>query len=346
MGKRDANYDFMRVLMSIFVICIHTPLPKNIYDNYFLYCLVISFLFQCNGVFFMISGKFNLRKTFDSKNEYVNYYIGKFISIIVPYGIASCIIVLLEVLLLKEECNMNGYIYRCIESFFSSSSRNHLHLWFMCNLIGMIVSAPFLAKMVNNMKNFELKVLFIVGIVWSIMSIYLTTNMGIEFGFKGFFIGEWSFIFFLGFFCDKVINERNIKIVYIVGIVGYITTILGQVYVEHFVNATDLSTGFIMFTMSCYLFYERHIHIKNEVISKVFSYLGKYSFLAYMFHYFIVNNITSNIFDTRNGMIEFILCVATTFVMSYAISILVSFCVIKPVQKIILFVWKKTFMNI
>lgn len=62
MKKRVVRYDFMRVLMSLFVICVHTGFPSFISSNNLLNNSIRSFLVVCNGVFFMISGKFNLRK--------------------------------------------------------------------------------------------------------------------------------------------------------------------------------------------------------------------------------------------------------------------------------------------
>lgn len=61
MKKRVVRYDFMRVLMSLFVICVHTGFPSFISSNNLLNNSIRSFLVVCNGVF-MISGKFNLRK--------------------------------------------------------------------------------------------------------------------------------------------------------------------------------------------------------------------------------------------------------------------------------------------
>ena len=160
MKKRVVRYDFMRVLMSLFVICVHTGFPSFISSNNLLNNSIRSFLVVCNGVFFMISGKFNLRKNFESKSDYYNYYTDKFISIIVPYGIISCILVKI----VDKPQGIKNFIYLCIQSFFSTNCQNHF--WFMCCLIGMLVSAPFLAKMLNSMKKFELKLLFSIGIIW------------------------------------------------------------------------------------------------------------------------------------------------------------------------------------
>ena len=94
----------------------------------------------------MISGKFNLRKNFESKSDYYNYYTDKFISIIVPYGIISCILVKI----VDKPQGIKNFIYLCIQSFFSTNCQNHF--WFMCCLIGMLVSAPFFGK---NVEQYE-----------------------------------------------------------------------------------------------------------------------------------------------------------------------------------------------
>lgn len=110
MKKRVVRYDFMRVLMSLFVICVHTGFPSFISSNNLLNNSIRSFLVVCNGVFFMISGKFNLRKNFESKSDYYNYYTDKFISIIVPYGIISCILVKI----VDKPQGIKNFIYLCI----------------------------------------------------------------------------------------------------------------------------------------------------------------------------------------------------------------------------------------
>lgn len=242
MKKRAVRYDFMRVLMSLFVICVHTNFPLFIANNNLLNNSIRTFLLICNGVFFMISGKFNLKKNFESKLDYYNYYTDKFINIIVPYGMISCILVKI----IDKPQGIKNFIYLCIRAFFSTNSQNHF--WFMCCLIGMLVSTPFLAKMLKSMKKFELKLLFSIGISWSIVAIYLTTDLGISFTITSFFLWGWLFYFWLGYFTERVVDDNNIKTFYILGVLGYVITLLGETYSTTFVNPNDLSAGFILFT--------------------------------------------------------------------------------------------------
>lgn len=297
-----------------------------------------AFILQCNGVFYMMSGKFNLCKNFECKMDYIKYYIDKFVSIIIPYGVGTCLLVLLEVIISKQYCNLNGYIYRCFEAFFSTNATGHL--WFVCTLIGILVGNPFLAKMVTSMKDEELKVLFGVGIVWNFITIYLVNDLGFSIGISGWFLWGWVFIYFLGYFCDRIINDKNVKMIYCLGIVGLIITVFGMTYLKTFKYSTDLSVGYILFVMSCYLFLQRHISINSKMMKKVFSpivtYMAKYSFVAYIMHFFILNNFARKLITQNEGIIQYMLCVLITFIVTYITSILVSNILIKPIQVIAL----------
>lgn len=332
MKKREVKYDFMRVLMSLLVVCCHASFPLRISDNILLNNAVRTFLAMCNGIFFMLSGKFNLNKKFENKLDYYTYYTNKFINIIVPYGIISCILVKIVD---KPQGGYKSFVYSCICAFFSTNSQNHF--WFMCCLIGMLVSAPFLAKMLNSMKKFELKLLFSIGIIWSVLAIYLTTDLGISFAITSFFLWGWIFFFWLGYFTEKVVDDRNIEFFYIAGISGYIVTVWGKTYLATFVNANDLSAGFIFFTIASYLFLERHMEVKSELVQKIIGYLGKYSFLAYMVHYVILKEFVERAIDSQARLLNYIMSVVITFCLSYLVSIILFNIVIRPVQ----FVLKK-----
>lgn len=331
MKKRAVRYDLMRILMSLFVICIHATFPFSISGNKLLNNSIRTFLFMCNGVFFMISGKFNLKKNFESKLDYYNYYTDKFINIILPYGIISCILVKI----VDKPHGIRNLFYASVRAFFSTNGQNHL--WFMCCLIGMLVSAPFLAKMLNSMEKFELKLLFSIGIIWSVFAVYLTSDLGISFAISSFFLWGWIFYFWLGYFTERVVDDGNIKIFYGLGILGYIFTIWGETYLTTFVNPTDLSAGFMFFTLACYLFMERHMEVTNEVVKRCISFLGKYSFLAYMVHYAILKEFVEVYINSQTRLLNYVVCVGLTFVLSYLISIIVSNILIRPIQ----FIFKK-----
>jgi len=329
---RIVNYDAIRVLQSLFVICVHTALPLLVEDNVLLNNTITSFLFQCNGVFFMLSGYFNLSKEFSNSEDYKNFYLTRFMTIIIPYSVVSIIFVIIRCVQEHAVLNVKGYIWIIIDTIISANASSHL--WFVCILIGFLISTPFLSKMLHSMKNDELLILFGVGMLWNVVTIYLTANVGLSFQISGWIFAGWPFVFVLGYICSRVVNDNNRKYFYIVGVIGFIISVLGRTYLDKFENATDLSPGYILFFVAMFLFYEKQLSVKNRIISGVISYLAKYSFLTYMLHTLVLQNVTKKLFEAQDSIPEYIASILFTFVVSYLLAIITSYIVVSPLQKI------------
>ena len=86
MGKRDATYEFIRVMSMAFAVSVHAC--SNAAGNYLVDTLtgqlVGTLLYLCNGLFFMISGKFALSTSFRTMEDYRKYYLKRLGSIGIP----------------------------------------------------------------------------------------------------------------------------------------------------------------------------------------------------------------------------------------------------------------------
>ena len=75
--ERDVRYDVIRVVAMMFVIAVHVnPKPFNSipwFKDVFDYII-----YTCNGMFFMLSGLFNMKRDFSSKEDYKIYYQKRF----------------------------------------------------------------------------------------------------------------------------------------------------------------------------------------------------------------------------------------------------------------------------
>ena len=116
------------------------------------------------------------------------------------------------------------------------------------------MSAPFWAKLVQNLTDWELKILIGIGLAWNFVSIYCVKDFGFTFPFSGWILGEYALYFVLGYAVDRIVTEKMKIKLYGLGILGYLISVLGRIYVPNFENATDLSVGFVGFTIACYLF--------------------------------------------------------------------------------------------
>ena len=126
---------------------------KRIFE-YDLICT--NFFMICNPLFFMLSGKFNLNKEFNSLEDYKKYYKSKIITIFIPFFIVSIIIYFL-----------NNYNNLSIIDFFEKFTSGSIEgtYWFIYNLIGIIIITPFLSKMIKNMNLLDKKIYFYFVIV-------------------------------------------------------------------------------------------------------------------------------------------------------------------------------------
>lgn len=341
--ERLANYDLMRILMSFYVVCIHVTQPQVLVGNILLNNMFRTFVLQCDIVFFMLSGKFNLNKKFQEKKDYIDFYVSRFINILLPYVVITSLMTI-ENLVTNHNCyNIKVWAYSSIKAMVDTNADTHM--WFMCALIGLIIGAPFLSKMLHSMKDFEVKILFVVCIVWSVVSIYIFKNNGFAFRINTFFMGGWMFSFVLGGCLHRIVNEKNKKKFYVAGVLGFIITVLGMTYLETFKNENDLSACFVLFGIASFLFMEKFFCINNNKINKFISWVAQYSFYAYMIHIFIYVEYVGDLFVEEKGFGQYIMTVIITFVSSYIVGFLLVTILIKPLQKLARVLLKRVYIT-
>lgn len=202
--RRDVNYDLMRVVCMIFVIMIHTG--RSFIENTFFATIFSTILFSCNSIFYMLSGRFNLNKTFLGKESYKRYYWKKIVSIVWPYVFLTCVLNLWD---MYHNASWNSILLFLKISYAKLMHENSsIHLWFMYPLIGMLISTPFLACMLQKLSDWELNLLLVVSLMWNVVSIYLTVDVNIGFSYSGFMLSGWMLHFFAGYYCCRIVNPR------------------------------------------------------------------------------------------------------------------------------------------
>ena len=336
MKERDCQSDLIRVIAMIFVVGVHS---LNFISDHITASIVIKvIIISCNPMFFMLSGKFNL--LFDpgenEKHSYSNYYKKKFINIFMPF-LVYCLLI-------------HIYDYRDTLDFLTSAKTfgiNFLtnnvsfHLWFMYELIGLLIGAPFLAKLVRSMSYLELKIFLSIAIIWNFISIILMTDMlQINLGFSGWILSGWMLYFILGYYCSKVIKKLKSIVVFIgIGAICFIITCMQIIYLpDRASNAYDLSPIYMFVTLAIYLFLDRILLIKKNCVKRIISFLAKYSFSIYLIHISVLKFISdyTGIFQSiqnLNSYIQLILAVIIIFVGSFILVFCIDNTLIKGIKK-------------
>ena len=332
--ERNIKLDLIRVFSMFFVIMVHT-LVRLFYSNNIFKITMESILFTCNGMFFMLSGYFNLDKNFTSKEDYRKYYKNKLIKIILPFIIYSFFINTWNTYIIEHKAfNM----IRLLKDFYINlmSDNISVHLWFMYPLIGFLLSAPFLGKLFQKLSNYELNLLIKISIFWNIISIYLTKNLGINFSFNNWILSSWSLLFFLGYYYKRTINKNNKNKLYILGIIGLIITVVcRKIFGDNFNNANDLSIFYVFFTVALFTFISNELKVNNKYFKNGIKYFSKYSFYIYLLHFNILNNIVLNIIKPSPSIFKLLLASFFTLIISLIISIFLDILIFKPLTEIL-----------
>lgn len=338
--KREVQSDLIRVVAMLFVICIHLPVKYS--DRWSVLNVPATIFFTCNGMFYMLSGKYNLRFRLgnDVSCSYKNYYIKKFKGIFLPYLLYSFILYMYSIgNIFKYEGGKKTFVYGFLETFFVSNANRHI--WFMYPLMGMIIGAPFLSKMLDSFSDIELKILVLAALSWNFIEILVVRNgLLLGYSYSGWFLQGWILYFALGYCCDRLINKQY-KAYIILGIIAILLSIMQKIF---FGNRTqyihDLSPIYTFATVGMYLFLERQCVINNEALKKIISFIAKYSFGVYMVHFNVLDFVVEK---TGSGetFIEWIAKVAIIFVISLILSFIINNCVVRPVTGMFEIKYKK-----
>lgn len=260
MSKRIIQFDILRVMAMIFVIAIHVQV-KPFSTNPFITNMWYVLFLVCNGLFYMLSGKFNLRKKFDSNKSIFKFYWKNFQKIVVPFFFATMIIALRYYLINDSGLCLTGYL-KFYKNYLVNTAPNSI-LWFMYPLFGLLLSTPFLSLMLNNMSEKQIKLILILS---CISSFYFVNSK--FFGFTPH-ISEWIIngwmLYYISGYCLDRINIQCEGLIYLTGVVCFILSILLKTrFGKLYNNSTDLSLIYVIFVFSIYFFFSKRIHLKNR----------------------------------------------------------------------------------
>lgn len=208
------------------------------------------------------------------------------------------------------------------------------HLWFMYSLIGLLMSAPFFAKMLHGMSDWEIKFLFMLSIGWNVISIYLVNDLGWNFNYGKWLMASWTLYFFLGHFHDRIIGEENKKIWYLLGIAGFLITVFWK-YLLPFENHSDkdFAPAYTFFVIAIYTFLLYEVKITRQWLKKLLFFLAKHSFTVYLVHYVIIEMIGQRFYEGMSAKIGFLLTYLCCFFLSVGFAVVFDFLMDRAVQK-------------
>lgn len=319
-NTRDTAYEKIRVIAMILTIAVHCSgsLEKETVSEQYLYDILSTIFFTCNGLFFMLSGKFALAAKCESFNEYYRYYTKKILTLIIP--------ILFYMFLRTIYDNGLGFLQL---SFWKTYIKNVLsgyagnEYWFLYTIMGLILLAPFLNKMVRGLKK---------GEIYLFLSFCLLYNATITYGpyfnlsFSwNFIFGSWVFYFFLGYLLEKIIDTpKKENLIILMGILSLVITFIQKQgdYIKHI---HDLAPTFTFIVCAMFFLLKKGHHIKNNTfLNTLIIKCGRYSLAVYMVHnpvrWFLVD--TMHLPISGNFLLSLLMLIACTLIVSFILAII------------------------
>ncbi|MDO5138382.1 MAG: acyltransferase [Oscillospiraceae bacterium] len=270
--KREMKYEIVRAAAILFVVLMHlcahiTAEPYSI--KWWIKTSLLLISSTCNGMFFLISGRFNL--TEKNAEDPLSFYKRRVWSVVVPFIIASAVCFALERALMGAE---GGYLNALIEVFPST------HYWFVYELAGLLFWTPLFAGMLRDLDLKKKLILTAAVLVCQAVFVFLK-DIGRDPGYELPLMG-WPLFYIAGSFADHI-PDRWKKIITVIGAACLFVSILQmRIFPDSSQGLQDMSPKYFFLVLAMYYGIQRIV--LPEPAEKAVSFIAKYSYYVYLFH--------------------------------------------------------------
>lgn len=219
--------------------------------------------------------------------------------------------------------------------------KGHFHMWFLYMIIGLYLIIPFVKRIIESQS--LIKYFLILGLIFTfvipqgitllkfinepIANVFDSISKKISFHFT---LG-YVFYFILGYYLSKInISKKARHIIYILSILGFATTILGNSFFATYYNETQSLYGYftlnvMLESLGVFVFVKYNIAPINfsDKAKTIITRLSKYSFGAYLVHAMVIEQL-QNLFGLHtlsfNPVLSIVVILLIVSVVSFVIS--------------------------
>lgn len=232
-----------------------------------------------------------------------------------------------------------GYIVFDINVFMTNLlvNGNEYHLWFMYEMIGMYLIAPFLKILINNLsEKRQILLLFLMMLGTTIRPFFNTVTPIYLYFFEPLFNGYVSLLL-MGYILSRTNIDKKKTIIFgVIAILCILTSIMLNQLSSSNENINLISNGgysLCHYGLAAAIFVFSRVLFENTKEKQLVKIVSKYSFGIYLIHVIIIDLI-NNYFMIEGKPI---ICSVYVFLVSFVISIVAAILLgkIKYIKKII-----------
>lgn len=327
-SQRLFSYDLVRAVAIIFVVAVHSLTvvdDLNPLCSWYIWTCQMVF-FTGNALFFLLSGKFNLRER-KTDVAFSSFYVKKVQTILVPILIIFFIRTLYELF-------PNWSLPEIVKAFAVNTvyGFNNMEYWFMYSLVGFLLVAPFLARAVTGLSKLQIKYFLAIGFGYNAV-LFVLDNMGIPFGWSYLFSG-FAFAFLLGPMIETVVDtDCKYHILLALGGASLAISVL-LISMGYRENVYDTSPLYTVLAMAIYMFLLR---LGNRIKqNKALSFIAKHSFSIYLVHMMVLHPVFqfAPMLAGPFSILVHIGFTATVFIASLALAVLIDKVLLDPAKSL------------
>ena len=334
---RIFQYDLMRFLFMLMVLGVHVLSVSKQFSEEYNTTWIITTIFTdlfliCNPLFFMLSGRFNLKKEFNTKEDYKKFYIKRIATLLVPFLIFSIVI----------------YIYRNFDNlsiidFAKGLLAGNIEgtYWFVYTVLGIIIFSPFFSKMLKSMNLFDKKLFFVISFcVNTFITVFAVFKIPNIITFEIVGLVHWNFYYLMGEYIEEIFSTRKSrKIIILIGLLAFALQFILRCTIKTGYRLSDPSPLLTLQALALYFLVLEFVKVKNEKVKNVISYFSKYSYIFYLLHMTVINFVDNffNMHINAGLNLVFALCIfIISFIITMCIAIVAEKFVINPIQNLLL----------
>lgn len=331
-GAHDSGFDAVRVVAMTFVVAVHTLFVVDVASRSgYVFDLTGKSLFlSANALFFLLSGKLNIRVIPDERVGV--YYFKKARNILIPV-----LVFFLAFTLYSSYPEFD--VIATLKAFLVGALGGYAGMayWFMFSLVGFLLVAPFLGRAFDQMGDRTLAAFIILGFGFSIART-IASNVGVGFSwgypFEGFF-----FTFCLGAVLDRIINtDQRFRVLMALSTVCFLMSAL-LVAGGYGVGAYDVSPLYTIYSVGLFMLITRvgrHVLERFSLAERACAFVAKRSFSVYMVHVMLLVPLSAP-FIGYGGIASIFAQMGFTVITlaaSLALSVLADLLVVGPLQRL------------
>ena len=287
MKKYLNNYGILRIIACLLVILHHSinvnvPFCQSTAENTTI-LIMDNLCMVCNGLFFMMSGKFALR---DYETDIFKYYRNKLLHIFLPLCIVQLVGYVLFSKMMYGVSSWRDFLHRF---FLSNLCGWH---WFMYVLLGFYLCAPLISRMIHSLsrlqKKYFLLLIFLFVCYNTFRECIRPDFYQVEIPFQGYMA-----YFLLGFLWEEIAFPPKIDLsVLLLGIVFSVVSCYEHVVMPG-ANPSLLGLCLSRFVMclGCYILLTKGIERVNSLaqLSAPIRRIASLTYYIYLWHgYFLL----------------------------------------------------------